>query len=176
MTDAKENPWQVFNYEVYMLFYTTYLSALYTKQINGNIEKARLNAIVESRLLHIRILTELLLSNNKNPDKDNIVLEDIVPIGQQNDKLESYISELRKKYGTRKNEGSPRWTLNKMLAHPSRIRGSSYNYQESVIDIVCPVIEKILWKIQELTCNNQLKQHLVFAQNNLRTITWASTD
>jgi hypothetical protein len=97
------------------------------------------NAIVESMLLHLRILTELLVS--RGSDSDDIRLSDLLPTFTS-----ARIAELKERYGGRKTVGSPCWTLNKMLAHPTSLRADTYSY-DSVLRAMVPVIVRLLEEI-----------------------------
>ena len=98
------------------------------------------NAILESMLLHLRILTEILISKGY---PDDIKLND-----QLLSKYESQrVDELRTRYGTSNTFGSPCWTLNKMLAHPSLLRSNSYNY-DLVLKVLLPCILPLLDEIE----------------------------
>ena len=158
-----KDPWTIFNYEVYMLLYPNYLSRIYDKP-KDITQRAIKNALVESRLLHIRILTEILLSKNKG-FKDNLILEELIDKSTQSDFLKRLIAELNSTYGNSKQENSPCWTLNKMLAHASNLRGSSYNYSK-IFDNLFPIILSILREIHHLSQNIRLKEHLTFANKH----------
>lgn len=89
-------------------------------------------------LRHLRILTEILISKGV---KDDVRLKDLLP------KFDSaWIAELEKSYGKSNEEGSPCWTLNKMLAHSSSRQSDSYNYTH-VLDILVPCITPLLEEI-----------------------------
>ncbi len=99
------------------------------------------NAVVESLLLHLRILVEILLS--KGSDADDIKLTDLLP-----GFTSPLIEKLRVDYGTRAAVGSPCWTLNKMLAHPTHLRSNSYNY-DPVLSVMLPTIWPLLDEIAQ---------------------------
>jgi hypothetical protein len=127
-----ESPWVVYDYEVEMFTELRKVDlAIYPKVI--------VNAIVESMLLHLRILVEILISKGY---PDDIKLKDhLLP------KFESrLVDELRAKYGDGKREGTPCWTLNKRLAHPSLSRSSSHDYTP-VVDALVPCILPLLDEI-----------------------------
>ena len=141
MNTANENeqsPWVVYDYEVEMFRQT--LDACTTGACRW-FQYPIPNAIVESMLLHLRILVEILLSSGADPDGDNIKLADLLPNFES-----GLIEELRTKYGNRKMIGSPYWTLNKKLAHPSLLRSDSYNYDfvlRTVVPIILPLLDEI---------------------------------
>lgn len=100
------------------------------------IKKTVDNALTESLILHIRILTGIILSYYKYPD--DITLKNILPGFNSN-----YIEDLRISYGTNKDINSPCWQFNKLLAHASTERSDAHNYSEAV-ELLTPIIEKIL--------------------------------
>jgi hypothetical protein len=133
-----ESPWTIYDYEVEMFLQLRDATSMGANKI---FQQVILNAIVESMLLHLRVLTEILISKDSSSDHDNIKLTDLLP------KFESrLVNDLRMEYGTRKTEGSPCWTLNKMLAHPSLRRSSSYDYSQvlnSLVPCILPLLEGI---------------------------------
>lgn len=96
-----------------------------------------LNAVVESALLHLRQLVDILLSRDKR-EEDAIRLKDLLPNFQ-----DSRLEELREKYGRRDNKGSPCWTLNKMLAHPTYERSDRYDYS-SLLQEMAPLVKDLI--------------------------------
>ena len=111
------------------------------RKLGGNkiYPKVIVNAIAESMLLHLRILTEILIS--KGYPNDIKLKDHLLP------KFESpRVDELRAKYGDGKREGTPCWTLNKRLAHPSLSRSNSYDYTP-VVDALVPCILPLLKEI-----------------------------
>ena len=143
------NPWVVFDYEVEQFYATCKLLLLKA----GNDESAALpqhmkNAVVESALLHARILSDILLSRGREPDDIN--LSDLLP---------SFDSTARKDlecvYGNGKTEGSPCWTLNKRLAHATYRRGSSYDYTQ-LLSQLAPLISRV---VQDVNGQRQKSSH-----------------
>jgi hypothetical protein len=55
---------------------------------------------------------------------------------------------LRKKYG-KGGKGSARWAFNTKLAHPTKIRGASFDYTPYV-ERVFPVLEAIIIEIERI--------------------------
>jgi len=133
------DPWLVFEYEAGMF------SALWDVFQNGQQGLAILvlpirNAVVESLLLHIRQLADMILSRGTR--RDDILLVYLV----QNH-VPSRLDELDRVYGKDSIEGSPCWTINKMLAHATSIRSSSYDYSD-LVKQVAPVLEGIIQEIR----------------------------
>src|SRR5579872_1069885 len=97
------------------------------------------NAIVESMLLHLRILVDILFSRGSG--KDDINVTDLLPGFKS-----SLVVQLRIAYGDGKTVGCPCWHLNKRLAHPTQIRSSSYNYSHvlnALVPLVMPLFAEI---------------------------------
>jgi hypothetical protein len=91
-------------------------------------------------LLHLRILREILISKGT---LDDIKITDLLP------KFKSrLVDEMRIKYGASNTAGSPCWTLNKMLAHPSSLRADHHDYS-SVLSTMMPYILPLLDEIEQ---------------------------
>jgi hypothetical protein len=135
---STESPWVVYDYEVEMF---TQMRNVLMMGASKTYDPLSINAIVESMLLHLRILTEILISKG--------YLNDIKLKDQLLPKFESpRVDELRVKYGKSDDVGTPCWTLNKMLAHPSLLRSNSYDYGP-VLDILVPSILPLLEEIDQ---------------------------
>src|SRR5262245_35135 len=132
------DPWVVYDYEVGMLDAMCEFLEVDNpeyKKFDGNLR----NAVVESALLHTRVLIELLLS--RGHETDDIRLLDLLPTFQSG-KLE----QLRQMYGNSRTPNCPCWTLNKMLAHPTRLRSNSREYSallNSLTSLVGPLTDEI---------------------------------
>jgi hypothetical protein len=133
---GQQSPWVVYDYEVYM--FKQMLDIVYKGEHTSFPEPIR-NAILESLLLHLRILADILLSRGGFPD--DIKLTNLLP-GFNSPLLD----KLRNEYGESKMVGSRCWTLNKMLAHPSSLRTSGYNWSQSLTamrPIILPLLDEI---------------------------------
>jgi hypothetical protein len=120
-------PWEVYDYEEDMFQRT--LSLLRKK---GDYPFPIPNALVESMLLHLRILIEILLSSGWH---DDIKLEkDLLP--GFNSPL---IAELDKIYGDG-SEHTHRWTLNKRLAHASNVRSDQFDWTPMLKELLPPIV------------------------------------
>ncbi len=134
---GQESSWVVYDYEVDMFNQTW---GMCSTGARNRFPHPIPNAISESLLLHLRILVEIFLSSD---EPDDIKLTDLLP------KFRSpLIEELRSKYGKGRTVGSPCWTLNKMLAHPTQLRSDSYNYDQ-VLKVVLPLILPLLDEIAQ---------------------------
>lgn len=156
------DPWMIFNYEVFMLFYTTYLKKLIDDKNEKKIDIALNNALVESRFLHLRILADILLSRKK----DDINIDQIIKQNTRTSRIKSLLTGLKDNYGSEEIQDSPCWVLHKMLAHPSKIRKVAYNYA-SIFEVLFPMIYDILEEVQVITQNDELKEYLTFAHKKI---------
>jgi len=162
------SPWKVFDYESYMYLYT-YVFVHSFKSEAKNIEKEAIkNSYVESLMLHTRILSEILITTQQS-DSDDLNIDNIIPPLKQSKHLGTLVRELRLAYGNANEVGSPRWTLNKMLAHATLLRGSYYNY-DHIIELLHPLLIKIIEEIFVLTNDEKIKQYLDYYENNLTKI------
>ena len=155
-------PWAIFNYEVFMLLHSTFLSYDFEKKTK-NIDIALNNALLESRFLHLRTLMDILLSRHKNFE-DDINIGHIIDRKYYTEYLSTLLHQLKEIYGTNSKKLSPCWILNRLLTHPSKFREAFYNYSELFIQLF-PIIYNILKEIQLISQNDELKEHLEFAHN-----------
>ena len=135
-------PLVVFEYEVRMYFGTQIpLQVVNHVPIVNPPATIITNALVESRILHTRQIVDILIS--KSNKDDDIRLEDILPNIDIQPEIELLIKELKDIYGTNTKVNSPCWTINKMLAHPTKHRTNSFNYGQT-LNQIDPTIKKIL--------------------------------
>ncbi len=128
---SQSDPWIVFDYEVDMFRNLCHLL------VTGNSEYGSLshwlkNAVVESAVLHARILAAILLSDIREPD--DIGLSSLLPGFDCPE-----IAELRRVYGRRDDPSSPRSAFNKLLAHATTLRGDSFDYSVA-LNQIAPLI------------------------------------
>jgi hypothetical protein len=124
--NAKEKNWRILDYEVQMFLGIDHLRS--HLKVGGGIETQLFkNALVESSLLHIRILTDIFLSRGKRTDDINLE-----QLGFSTNSIEPVIAEKIKAltivYGEASDQTSNCWTINKRLAHPTTHRTEGYNY------------------------------------------------
>jgi hypothetical protein len=132
------DPWDIVAYEARMLF--DLCPVLGSEVYNRNLDVVT-NALVESACLHMRILIDILISKASGKG-DDIRLDQLLPALRH-----SSVNGLRAAYGDGKTERSPCWTLNKMIAHPTLMRGSSHDYTD-VIKNLLPLIEAVWQEIE----------------------------
>jgi hypothetical protein len=134
------NPWPALEYEVWMFFRTRAL--LVERAYSEHPESPVLdNALEESALIHTRILVDALL--NRSSEVEDVTLDDLIPDWGRLPGVGQAIRQLRQTYGHPDTIGSPCWQLNKMLAHLTAVRGSSFDYSDLRAKID-PLITKAL--------------------------------
>jgi hypothetical protein len=133
----QQSLWVVYDFEEDMFKRTLRLSTGECNKFPHPIP----NAIVESMLLHLRILVDILLSRGSG--NDDINLTDLLPGFKS-----PLVDLLKTTYGSSKKVGSPCWNLNKRLAHPTQVRSSSYNYSHLLKDLA-PVVLRLLDQIAQ---------------------------
>ena len=157
---AQDDPWVVFDCEVEMYFEAQRAIERVNKQLEGKVLPEMLtlkNAVVESMVLHTRVLVDVLISKKK--EDDDIGLNDLSPQWCEMDKAKGLIDELREAYGNIREPYSPCWVFNKMLAHATRQRSNSYNYGSALNKISDPIFS-ILLELQSFTGRESLKHYL----------------
>lgn len=138
MNAANADQWTIFDYEATMLVEMWNLGVTGARaRLPGAVQ----NATVESMLLHLRILVDILLSRD-GTKSDDIKLKELLPSFRS-----PLLDELRNKYGNSRMVGSRCWALNKMLAHPTKLRSASYSYDAVVnplMPVVVPLVDEIV--------------------------------
>jgi hypothetical protein len=137
---TQSDQWEVVCYEAWMLFELCRL--LESKDYDGS--QVVKNAMVESACLHMRILVDILLSTDSGKS-DDIRLNRLLPAFNP-----SSVDVLRRAYvdgNLSLNQQSIRWTLNKMIAHPTHQRCSKYDYTQ-ILEQLLPLIGSVLQEIQ----------------------------
>ena len=128
--DASKNTgdtaWRIMDYEVQMFLGIDHIRSQLTVNGSGEAQLIR-NALVESSVIHIRILTDVFLSRAKW--SDDIKLEQLgFDLNSNDPVLAEKISALSMAYGEASEPDSNCWTINKRLAHPTIHRTEGYNY------------------------------------------------
>jgi hypothetical protein len=128
-----------FRYEVWM-YRQTRLLPIHT------FEPLELrNAVVESALLHTRVLIDVLLDHDSKTG-DDLLLRDLLPTGYPQPLVER-LRLLRKIYGHRHKEESPCWTLNKRVMHLTTVRTLSFDFYNHVFGVLDPIVGAVLREI-----------------------------
>jgi hypothetical protein len=139
----KDRAWETIEYEVKMFHaaYECLINPVFTQ-----VPRAWANAIEEDAVLHARILCEIFL--DLGTEDNNIKLSELLSPGWSME-VEKIKQELCKQYGNGKTKGSPRWTFNNMMAHPTFDRDRRYDYIPELKDLA-PFIWKLIRKIESL--------------------------
>jgi hypothetical protein len=141
------DPWEIVGYEAGQ-FRGTGAELSHPVRLSTQVLR---NAVVESAVLHARILCDILLSRT-NADDDIRLTElhlpgDVDPVSDKVDK--KLLDQLAADYGNRRTPGTPCWEFNKMLAHPTTERSTSYDYSKA-LSTLGPTIDKSLSEIEKL--------------------------
>lgn len=124
--DTKSSVWEVLEYEILMFLGTSHVRR-HLKGGNGPNTQIMKNALIESSLLHIRILADIFLSRGNRPDDIRLTELGFI-LSQEDSILAEKIGALEKVYGKSSEENSKCWVINKMLAHPTTYRSNTYDY------------------------------------------------
>ena len=131
--------WPVLNYEIQMYFGARHLQGLLIRGVDQNIITILASAMTEVKALHIRILVEIFLE--RNPRFDDINIDDLLPDWRE--KNATVAHNLKNAYDKKLNIGeSPRWYLNKYLAHPDKRRGDHFDWTP-VIKRMDPMLKSV---------------------------------
>jgi hypothetical protein len=144
-TPGINDPWSVVYYEVLMYWGTRNVIHQVLRLPDEAVIR---NAVVESMVLHTRILIDILLSKGTEKS-DDIRLKAILPnwVAKEGKDLLKQLSDV---YGKWNIPNSPCWVINKMLAHPTKFRTSSFNYTDTLRK-VDPVVYEILQALSKRT-------------------------
>ena len=114
----------VLNYEILMYFGVQHLQRFEIGGVNRNLMVIQRNAMTEVKALHIRILVDIFLERR---NRDDINIDDILPDWRKKHKTVSRNLEVayKKKLEIGK---SPKWYLNKYLAHLDKRRGDHFDW------------------------------------------------
>jgi hypothetical protein len=139
--NANDKAWRILDYEVQMFLGIGHLRS--NLKIEGGLEGQLIrNALVESSLLHIRILIDIFLSRGKQPDDINLE-----QLGYDSKSIEPILSQkvnaLKIVYGESSDKTSNCWTINKRLAHPTTHRTEGYDYSNLFMSLDKPLKEII---------------------------------
>jgi hypothetical protein len=130
--------WAVLNYEIQMYFGARYLQGFPIKGADQILIGLQTSAMTEVKALHVRILLDMFLER-KNSDDINI--DDILPDWRE--KHKTIVHNLEVAYNKKLEIGrSPKWYLNKYLAHPDKRRGDHFDW--------APVIKRMDTPLKEV--------------------------
>jgi len=148
ITNASDDPWIAFDYELQMYFETRNL----LKHLSQNnpadvVNKITKNTVLESLIFHTRIMTDILIS--KGSRVDDIKLNDLLSEWCSSETGAMLIEKLKQAYGEQNKENSPCWVINKMFAHPTKWRTDRFNYSPSLYAIE-PIIFDVLSEMEKV--------------------------
>jgi hypothetical protein len=133
------NLWEVFDYERNMSV------ALWNRLVDSNFHALPWevkNAIVESLVLHTRILADILTSKSKYTD--DITLQKVLPTF-----VSAHIASLTTEYGRQSDVDKPCWQFNKLMAHPTTHRSNCHDYLPA-LETVWPHLAAVLSDIESV--------------------------
>jgi hypothetical protein len=137
VSNLRDKAWRILDYEVQMFLGIDHIRSQLKVDGSGEAQLIR-NALVESSLLHIRILTDIFL--NRAKWSDDIKLEQL---GFDTDSdepiLAEKISALAVVYGEANDPASNCWSINKRLAHPTTHRTEGYDYSALFFSLNAPL-------------------------------------
>jgi hypothetical protein len=131
--------WHVIGYEVSML--------RWLNSIQADHPSPSSNLITEGRVLHVRNLCDFATSKKANDIKPPDMFDNY-DIDARYKQLERFRRRLDKKYG-RGGKGSARWAFNKKLAHPTKVRGTHFDYTR-YLSRVLPALDDFITEIESL--------------------------
>jgi hypothetical protein len=97
--------------------------------------------------MHIRNLCDFCTSGHPDDIKPSDLFDDFATDPQYR-VLRRLLRRLGKKYG-RGGQGSARWAFNKKLAHPTKIRGTKFDYTRYA-NRVLPVLQEVIAELERI--------------------------
>ncbi len=118
------NYWPILNYEIQMYIGARHLQGFPIPKADPILITLQASAITEVKALHIRILADIFLNRKQS---DDINIDDLIPDWRQ---LHATVAHnLDVAYNKKLAIGrSPKWYLNKYLAHPDKRRGDHFDW------------------------------------------------
>jgi hypothetical protein len=137
--------WEWIGYEVKM-FNATY-KIFFDQTYLARLPYALKNAVEESAVLHTRILCDVFLNRATKPDDIDLSRLFLNWSNVKYKKIRALKDKLETLYGKNNKPGTPCWTFNKMLAHPTSHRGTEYNYRK-ILCALRPAIQEIVVEVE----------------------------
>jgi hypothetical protein len=135
--------WKVIAYEVWMLRGMTSIPA--NHPIRGDQRLA--NSVDENILLHTRSFCDFCTSGRSSDIKPSDLFDNYATDPQYR-VLNRLMRRLDRKYA-RGGKGSARWAFNKKLAHPTKVRGASFNYTRYAMRVL-PVLQDVIAELERI--------------------------
>jgi hypothetical protein len=144
-------PWRIIDYETSMFQWLRQIRI--DGPVGPGLSEVIKNALAESYLLHVRNLCEIFLPE-KEKKTDDLRPRDLFAdwdSGARYFAVKRTIADLVAKYGRSGEPDTPRWHLNKRLAHSTRVRGEStgHDYTPHLKELV-PLLSDVLGQIENL--------------------------
>lgn len=145
------DPWRIIDYETWM--FQSLGRTRISEPVAPGLPEVIRNALAESYLLHVRNLCEIFLPEDEKR-KDDLRPRDLFADWDSGDRyrgvMES-IADLVAKYGEKGAPDTPRWQLNKRLAHSTLVRGESlgHDYAPHLTELV-PLLSHVLGQLGSL--------------------------
>jgi hypothetical protein len=144
------DPWRIIDYETSMFQWLSQIRI--NEPVEPGLPEVIRNALAESYLLHVRNLCEIFLPD-KEKRSDDLRPRDLFPDWDSGDRylaIKETIAGLVAKYG-KGDPDTPRWHLNKRLAHSTLVRGEStgHNYAPHLTELV-PLLSDVLRQLESL--------------------------
>lgn len=126
-----KNYWPILNYEIQMYLGVRHLQGYPIKGADRNLIILQTSALTEVKALHIRILVDIFLDRKQ---KSDVNIDDMLPDWREknNTVIHNLVTAYKKKLRIGE---TPKWYLNKYLAHPDKRRGDHFDW--------APVIERM---------------------------------
>jgi hypothetical protein len=127
------DPWRIMDYEIWMLRELTRWLRRLRVEASPSVSDVVKNALVESFLLRVRNLCEVFLPD-EGKKCDDLRLSHLFTDWESDERyaaIKKTIDGLRAAYGRSSDKTSPRWNLNKRVAHPTLVRGESPGYNHA---------------------------------------------
>ena len=102
------------------------------------------NCISEGRVLHTRNLCDFCTSEKPNDIRPSDLFDNY-DTDPRYDTLKGLMKRLKQQYG-KGDRDDARWAFNKMLAHPIKERGESFDYSpflKRVLPVLCDIIREM---------------------------------
>jgi hypothetical protein len=123
--------WPILNYEIQMYLGIRHLQGFVINAKDPVVTILHASGLVEVKALHTRILLEIFTDH---PKKDNINIDQLLPPWRKDNATVAHNLVIAHTKNLQIGH-SPKWYLNKFLAHPDKRRAESFNW--------APVIQRM---------------------------------
>lgn len=152
MKHESSDPWAILDYESWMLERTLHEKEQLERSIQDEERLQVLSdALIESAVLHARILCELF-ANPEGKFNSDIGLLQLLPDWDwgtpKYERLNGLLAEVEDRYGRHLEAKSPCWTFNNMLTYRTLAKSSSQHNYTAALNAVLPLLRRILFELQ----------------------------